>query len=242
MTHKTKGIVTRVVKYGETSIIANMYTELFGMQSYLINNVRSSKKGGGPGNSFQPGAILDMIVYHNELKNLQRIKEYKFSVIYDKIFTSVIRNISAQYIVELFQKSVSQTEHNEDLYNFIEDCLIHLDNADELTAANIPLFFNLHLTGLLGFKISENYSDVNNILDLKEGNFKKEIPAHPYYLNKNLSELTSELLKVQQPSELKQFRFNQEIRRALLDAYNDFYRLHIHDFGKLNTIEVMRKL
>ncbi|MFT3936946.1 MAG: recombination protein O N-terminal domain-containing protein [Chitinophagaceae bacterium] len=58
--HHTKGIVLRTVKYGETSVIASIYTELFGLQSYLVNGVRtSSKKGPGKASLFQPGSILD---------------------------------------------------------------------------------------------------------------------------------------------------------------------------------------
>ncbi|MBL7720826.1 MAG: recombination protein O N-terminal domain-containing protein, partial [Chitinophagaceae bacterium] len=65
--HKTKGIVLRTVKYGETSVIVTLFTELFGIQSYLVNGVRaSSKKGTGKANMFQPAAILDLVVYHNE--------------------------------------------------------------------------------------------------------------------------------------------------------------------------------
>ena len=69
MIHKTKGIVIRVVKYGETSVIVSIYTELFGIQSYIVNGVRtSSKKASGKASQFQPAAILDLVVYHNELK------------------------------------------------------------------------------------------------------------------------------------------------------------------------------
>ena len=44
MTHKTKGIVLRTVKYGETSLVVIMFTELFGIQTYMVNGVRSAKK------------------------------------------------------------------------------------------------------------------------------------------------------------------------------------------------------
>ena len=57
--HKTKGIVLRTVKYGETSVIVTIFTELFGVQSYLVNGVRTStKKGVGKANLFQPAARL----------------------------------------------------------------------------------------------------------------------------------------------------------------------------------------
>ncbi len=37
--HNTKGIVLRTVKYGETSVIVTIFTELFGIQSYIVNGV-----------------------------------------------------------------------------------------------------------------------------------------------------------------------------------------------------------
>ena len=42
MISKTKGIVLRTVKYGETSVVVTIFTELFGLQSYLVNGVRAS--------------------------------------------------------------------------------------------------------------------------------------------------------------------------------------------------------
>src|SRR5882672_9774756 len=98
MTHKTKGIVLRTVKYGETSVIVAVYTELFGIQSYLVNGVRiSSKKSPGKSALFQPSAILDLVVYHNDLKNLQRIKEYKWGWLYRTIFSDVFSNAVALF-------------------------------------------------------------------------------------------------------------------------------------------------
>src|SRR5690348_3612929 len=55
MLHKTKGIVLRSVKYGETSLVVTIFTELFGLQSYLVNGVRTvPKKGTAKANLFQP--------------------------------------------------------------------------------------------------------------------------------------------------------------------------------------------
>src|SRR5687767_14593934 len=98
MTHKTKGIVLRTVKYGETSIIATIYTELFGVQSYMVKGVRqSSKKSAGKGIYFQPSALLDLVVYHNQLKNLNFIKEYQWSYLYQHVLFDVVKNTVAMY-------------------------------------------------------------------------------------------------------------------------------------------------
>ncbi|HEX4373990.1 MAG TPA: recombination protein O N-terminal domain-containing protein, partial [Puia sp.] len=65
--YKTNGIVLRTVKYGETSVIVTIFTDLFGIQSYLVNGIRtSSKKMQSKINLFQPAAVLQLVVYHNE--------------------------------------------------------------------------------------------------------------------------------------------------------------------------------
>ena len=240
MTHKTKGIVLKTVRYGETSIIAGIFTELFGLQSYLINGVRvTSKKGSGKANILQPGAILDMVVYHNDFKNLQRIKEFKWSYIYENIFFNVFRNAVALFMVELLQRSLKQPEPNPPLFNFIEDAFIHLDRTNDSAAANFALYFAINLSGFYGFRIEDKYSSNADTLDLMEGIFVSEKPSHLYYLEDDHSRLVSDLLKVMQPSELGQIKLNQETRRVLLHAFETFYALHIQDFGKMKTLPVL---
>ncbi len=113
MVHKTKGIVLRAVKYGETSVIVTILTELFGLQSYLVNGIRTSKgKGGSKSAMFQPSAILDLVVYHQETKNLNRLKEYNWNVLYRNILSDVISNTVALFMIELLQKCVKQPEPN----------------------------------------------------------------------------------------------------------------------------------
>lgn len=243
MLHATKGIVLRAVKYGETSLIVSVYTELFGLQSYLVNGVRtSSKKGPGKANMLQPGSLLDMVVYHNELKQLQRIKEFKWSYIYQQLFSDIRRNAVALYMIELLQKCIKQPEQNDDLFHFIEDAFIHLDQGNEKVAANFALYFSIHLASLLGIRLNDNYSAERNILDLLEGDFQKENPFHPHYISEPLSGLTSLLLKAMQPHELEQIPLNQETRRRLMQAYENFYALHIAEFGTMRTLPVLQEV
>jgi DNA repair protein RecO (recombination protein O) len=244
MLHNTKGIVLKTVKYGETSVITSIYTELFGIQSYLVNGVRkSSKRSSGSAASFQPGALLELVVYHNELKQLNRIREYKWSYLYEHIFFDVKKNAVSMYMVELLQKVLKQPEQNESLFYFIEDAFIHLDKAEDPVVANFPLYFALHLTVFFGFRIEDNLQHKKNIiLDLEEGVFTSIHPSHRHYIEGPLAEATSQLLKTMQPVELKEIRLNQATRRQLLQAYADFYALHLPDFGKLKSLPVLQEL
>src|ERR1043165_1144267 len=106
MIQKTKSIVLRSVKYGETSLVVTMFTELFGLQSYMVNGIRmaSKKSGGGKAMFFQPAAILDLVAYHNEFNNLQRIREYKWDYLYQNVLSDVRKNSVALFMVELLSK------------------------------------------------------------------------------------------------------------------------------------------
>lgn len=242
MTYKTKGIVLRAVKYGETSLVVGIFTELFGLQSYMINNVRTAKQASSKANYFQPAAILDMIVYHNEQKQMQRIKEFKWAFLYQDVMSNVIKNNIALYMVELLQKCLKQPEQNTDLFSFCEDSLMQLDAANKKVAANFALYFSLHLANFFGFQINDDHDSVNHFLDLREGNFVAEHPTHPDFIDGEYAQLTAQLLKAMQPAELEEFKLNKETRRILLLRYQDYYAHHIQDFGKMKTLQVLQEV
>lgn len=241
--HKTKGIVLRTVKYGETSLVVTIYTELFGLQSYLINGVRvSSKKGNNKAVMFQPAAILDMVVYHSEFKQLQRIKEYRWSTLYQHVLSDVRKNAIALFMVEMLTRCLKQPESNADLYTFVEDAFENLDVASDQVVANFPLYYSLHLPVFFGFRMDDNYSQKNEFLDLQEGSFSSEAPLDHYYISGKLSALTSEILKTQRPEELANLQLHHSVRRELLDAYERYFALHIPEFGVLRTLPILREV
>lgn len=246
MIHKTKGIVLRTIKYGETSIVTTLFTELFGIQTYMVNGVRtaSTKKSSAKASLFQPAALLDMIVYHNELKTMHRIKEFKWDYLYQHVLSDVIKNSVALYMVELLYKCLKQPEQNSDLFYFCENALKVLDKSATTATSNFPLYFSLHLSHFLGFQISADHATKNVplFIDLQEGIFTRQQPGHPYFMEGETAKVTADLLKVQHPDELNQFKLNREIRRKLLLFYQTYYALHFPDFGQMKTLTVLQEI
>jgi DNA repair protein RecO (recombination protein O) len=231
----------RSLKYGETSVVVTIFTEAFGIQSYIVNGVRvQTKRSQSKVNLFQPAAILQMVVYRNELKNLQRIKESGWAHLYEHIFFDVIKNAVAMFITELLLKCLKQPESGGELFEFAEDVLLHLDKSQEAEMANYPLFFAVHFATFLGLRIADNYSEVNNVLDLQEGLFVPQRPEHRYFLETPYSLITAQLLRIMQPHELSQIRINKEIRRTLLNGFQNYYALHVQDFGTLRSLPVLQ--
>jgi DNA repair protein RecO (recombination protein O) len=239
--HTTKAVILRTVKYGETSLIVTAYTELFGLQSYIVQGVRtSSKKGSGKANYFQPGSILELVVYHHELKNLQRIKEFKWSYLYKEVFSNVIKNCVLLYMVELLQKCMKQPESNAELFYFVEESLMQLDDADETVTAGLSIYFAIHLATFFGFQIT--HDEPLPVLDLQDGKFTEAYPQHAYYVDGKIAALIFELLKVMQPAELHEVPMNHVQRRSVLEAMETFYALHLPEFGKIKTLQVLKEV
>jgi len=241
MIHTTKGIVLRTIKYGETSVIAAIFTELFGIQSYIVNGVRTQSKT-SKAHFFQSSSILEMQVYHNELKNLQRIKELKWNYLYKNILSDVTKNSVALFMVELLQKCLKQPEANPDLFHFCEDAFMQLDIAENEVVANFPIFFAMQLAQFFGSSIQDNYSEERNYFSVSEGNFTNKTLANDNFLATDVSYHFSQLLKVLHPAELKEIRLNKNIRKAILSGLESYYMFHIAEFGALKTLPVLREL
>lgn len=246
MTHKTKGIVLRTIKYGETSVVATIFTEIFGVQTYLVNGVRKAQKKTGMSIMLQPGALLDLEVYHNDSKNLQRIKEANWSVLFQDLLSDVIKNSILTYLMELLFKCLKQPEPNADLFYFCEDALLSLDQAESNVTANFALYFSLQLPHFFGFKIQspdpKKMNENEIYLDLAEGGFCNEKPLHHQFIQSDLAQKTYELLMVMHPDELTEIKLNKETRRNLLLAYQQYYALHLTDFGQVRSLKILQEV
>ncbi len=238
---KTRGIVLRTVKYGETSLVITIYTELFGIQSYLVNGVRKAAgKSGGKANLFQPAALLELVVYHQEGRSLNRIKEFHWAHLYQSIFSEVTKNAVALFMVELLSHCLKQPEENTALYQFTEDCLLSLDEGSASITANMSLFFALHLTHFFG--VFPRLADVEGetlYFDLVDSVISPSLPAHLQFIEGKKAATCAEILRARQPIELEEIKLNQELRRQVLQALEQYYLLHVQDFRTLKTLPVL---
>jgi DNA repair protein RecO (recombination protein O) len=238
---ETTAIVLRNKKYGETSCIVTMLTHAYGVQTYIVNGVRkSTKKTAGSGMYFQPANVLKMVAYHNETSNLQRIKTYHFHIIFQNIQQHALKNMIALFITEVLYMCLKQPEQNTDLYDFSEDVFMFLDEANTTETANMPLYFLIHLSNVLGFIIQDNYNILNPILNLQDGVFDEQPPNHPQFVQGEVCQIIAQLLKIQHPSELGQLALNQKSRQLTLDVLLQYFSLHITAFGTPKSVRVLK--
>jgi len=242
MLHNTKGIVLRVTKYGDTSIILTAYTELFGLQQYMVKGVRvTSKKGANKGVFYQPAAILQMEVYHSPMKQLQMIKDVNWDFVYQNIYSDVLRNAVATYIVEVLQQTMQPEPHPE-LFYLIEDTFKQLDKGGTHLVGNLPIYFLIHLSQTMGFGLQGKYSASSPVLDVREGQFVESTPTHPYFLEGAEAQTASTFLQVQFYNDLDNIVLNGSQRKKILELFQLSLSWHYKKFTEIKSLPILQEV
>ncbi len=232
----TKGIVLHCIDYSETSIIARIYTEQLGLQTYIVKGVR--KKGSRiKRNLFAPLSIIQLVANHKEGEGMRVMRDASCEYQLNGIATDMAKTAVSIYISELLTRSFSAQMADPLLYEFIEDAILNLDRATG-AVAGFPLSFTIGLTQFMGFDPHNNFSNNETYFDMEEGNFCSHPPGHPYYLSPPLSNQLSEVLTALNAG-LISIVADHSTRSELLSKMLEYYRIHIPSFGEIKSVQVL---
>jgi DNA repair protein RecO (recombination protein O) len=236
MLHTTRGIVLHTLNYTDTSIIARVYTERFGLQAYMINGARG-KKSKIRANIFQPLALVDMVVYHKEKSSLQRISEIRNSHPFITIPFNMVKTSIVMFLNEVLYKSIREEEPNERLFGFLYHSVQILDLETD-NCSNFHLCFLVQLSKYMGFFPQGKAEEQTSYFDLQEGTFTLKEPLHPYYLDPSLSLALSQLTECDYGSASSVALSNAE-RRELLSKLILYYELHLSSLREINSHRIL---
>ncbi len=224
MLFKTRGIVLSHLKFRETSIIVKIFTEVFGLQTYIVNGVRSSKSKGRMA-LYQPLTLLDLVVYKNEQKAIQRISECRCEHPFVKIPFDMKKSAVIIFWVELISKIIKDEGlEDKNKFHFIRDQLIRLDLAED-EVEHFPLYFSIQLAKFAGFEIESGIGLVN-----------------AYGYNSPLREIAL-VQYIDALLENKQIPATTiDLRRQALNCLMNYYDGHLEDFRKMKSLQVLKQL
>ncbi|MBC7418788.1 MAG: DNA repair protein RecO [Pedobacter sp.] len=239
MLQKVRGIVLKTTDYSDTSVVAQILTDKFGTQSYLINGVKRPKAKIKM-NMLQPLHLLDMVVYHKSNDNLQRISELRPSPIFKSIPYDLLKISIVIFINEVLYKSIRQQVPDENLFDFIFNGISWLDETEK-AGPNFHLSFLLKITRFLGFSPNEQQRKDQIYFDLQEGKFVSRVPIHANYL----TELDAKpfILLYKTPIEKSSEIILPNVqRRVILDKILVYYQLHTASFGEIKSHKILEEL
>jgi len=236
MVLKTRGIVFRNQKYGETSVILDVFTEERGLQSYIVHGVRTAKAR-VHASLVQVMSLVELVAYSRDDRALQHIREIRPAWVYQSIPFDLKKGTIGLFMVEMARKSIREVEENRPLFDFLFESFRYLDQTAG-PVSNFHLRFLCELAVLLGFQPDGNATPQTPFFDLQEGMFVGALPQHPYYLTENHSLLLDRLLHTA-PDALPSIGFTRQDRKTMLRHLMDYYRLHIENFPEIHSYQVL---
>ncbi|MCP4443656.1 MAG: DNA repair protein RecO [Aureispira sp.] len=240
MLKTVQGIVVRSVKYSETSVICDVYTKELGMRTYIASGVRKQKSRISP-NLVRPMALIEAVVYHQDNKDINRLKEVKPLYIYQQVPFEVKRGAIGLFITEVVQKTIKESDSNEVLFDFLLSTYQFLDVLEDKNLSNFHLVFMVKLSAYLGFLPAVPKESFKYFLDYREGTFLLELPAHIYHFNEYQ---TNFLIQISQLdfSNLQDISLSNSDRRAFLENLLRFYEYHIENFANLHSHIILHEV
>jgi DNA repair protein RecO (recombination protein O) len=230
----TSAIVLRTIKYGETSLIVHLYTQLFGVQSFMVKGVRKqSKKGASKANIFTIGNILNISTTIKPNKSLQVLAQFQLEYVHTNIASSVIKYTIIVFITELLHHTIHEPEPNAELFEYLIQLIKEIEMEPIAMLNYYPHLFCIQLASYLGFEINQHQSGA--YFNLKAGYFQNDISETQQFCSKENSSLLLELLQYSKQTTVK----NIGNKRALLRDLIMYFKLHIPHMQAVKCLDVL---
>ena len=235
MQYKSRAITLTYTKQGENSIISKIFTEKYGLQSFIVKGVRSKKAKKKLG-IFQPLQLVDINATLILKKGLQYLDEITIiePISADKI--NMRKNFLAIFIAEISSKVLQSNEQNSGLFKFIWEIKQKLYNTNTVDE-NFAILFMLNLTQYLGF-----FPSTENInapfFNLETGEFSEKLFNLNIYLSEEKTTILKHLLLE------KKINIPQKLKSELLKDIMQYFNLHYYNLSNITShliIESLRK-
>ncbi len=219
MLEKARGIVVHTVRYSDSSVIADIYTDKYGMLGFIVKTPKT-RKSATRNLLLCPLAILEIDFDYREGKNLLKLQDARICEAYCSVPYHPVKETIALFLAEFLYYALRNELPNPPLFAFLTNSMLWLDKREN-GYANFPVTFLLRLTRFLG--IWPNEEEAEPLLR------QEERGALPFVLRMNYA--TMHL-----------FRLSREQRSRLMHVANDYYRLHIANFPELKSVAILREV
>lgn len=240
MLQKIKGIVLRTLKYSDTSIIVDMYTEESGRASFLVAIPRS-KKASVKSVLFQPLSFLELEVDCRPTVTLHRVKEAKSFYLFSSIPYHPYKSAMALYLSEFLYRAIREEAENRPLFAYLQHSITWLDACAD-GFANFHLVFLMRLSRFLGLYPNLDDYHEGDYFDLLNASFTSVCPqSHAFYIQPAEAARLRLLMRMNYDT-MHLFAMNREERSRCLTIINDYYSLHLPDFPALKSLDVLKEM
>lgn len=239
MYQKVQGIVLNTVNYNDKYSLAQIYTNSLGRVTYMVP--RSTGKTSKVKRAlFSPLAVLEIEAEHRSSRDVHRIKEARLVFPLHSVSTNLGKASMIFFLSEFLTKILKDVNESNSLFQYLLSSVQVLEYAEK-SIANFHLVFILNLTRFLGFYPNlEEYSQ-GDYFDMLNGVFVNKQPIHKHFVTQNDSYALSRLARINYEN-MHLFRFSRQDRINIINRILEYYRIHLHDFPPIKSLEVLHEL
>lgn len=240
MLQKTRAVVLRTLKYGDASMIVDLFTESNGRLSFLVRIPKNPKKGGMKKQFFQPMTLLELEFDYRQRSQLQHLREVRLSVPYGSIPFDPVKLSVVLFLAEFLYYCTREEQQNAPLFQYIETGLMWLDAASA-SYANFHLVFMMRLSRFIGFWPNVDDYQEGCFFDLRNASFTLSAPLHPDFLQPVEAGRIVTLLRMGFES-MHLFQLSHHERNRITELVLLYYRLHLPQMPELHSFAVVKEL
>ena len=225
------------VRHNDRTSVAHIFTSDHGMVPFIWFMSKSGKNA-SRNTLLQPLTQLEFQAEYIPTESLQHIKEIKNLAPYRDIPRNPQKSAIALFLSEFLTYALKGEQNNPPLFRYLTESLNWFDNAPDGSYANFHIAFMIGTAAYTGVCPNADDYQPGYVLDLREGCFCASEPKHTEWINPQLS-YKLYLLMTSGFDNIKDAPLTSQERVMLLNALNNWFRLHVPAFPVLKSIEVL---
>ena len=238
-TYKGRGIVLHTLKYGDTSMVAYLLTDVGGRRSYMVQGVRSRNGRGSKLALFQPMFPVEFEGLESPRQHMDRFKEVRAGFVLQSLPFDVRKSTMALFMAEVLYRLVRESEPNEALFDFVWGSAEALDAMND-GVPNFHLWFLANLSRLLGFRPGNDYTP-GAWFDIREGLYTPVRPAHPGVMTQECACLLERMLSCD-VRRLGDVGLNRDRRSEFLNAMLAYFGYHLDAISAVQSVRILKEV
>ena len=234
-TYCSKAIVLSSIPYSESSIICKLYTEEFGLKSYIVRSAKK-KNSPTPTSHFQPLNIIEFEAYNSVKSKLETIKTSSLILENQNLNFSIVKNAITFFVAEIIHLSLKEANPNKELFDYLFNQIHLLKNSKDEDLAEFHLYFMIEFADHLGVAPMNNYSEYEVFFDPIAGKFTNKADAQNF--NKQTSFTLHKFISQKEITNEKICK-NKVERNIILEALIIFYSIHITNHSQIKSHKIL---
>ena len=237
--YKARGVVLHTLKYGDSSMVVYLLTDVGGRRSYMVQGVRSTRGRGSKLALFQPMFAVEFEGLESPRRQMDSFREIRSGAVLRSVPFGVRKSTIALFMAEVLYRLVRESEPNGPLFDFVWGSVGALDAMEE-GVANFHLWFLANLSRFLGFYPGNAYT-AGAFFDIREGLYTKTPPPHAGYMSGEHARTLDDFIRCDVRC-LGEIGLNRRQRVGFLDALLVYYGYHLDAIRAVQSVKILQEV